>query len=38
MVALVNATPVSITATVIAEPAWGWMSHARSMSMSGRFH
>ena len=38
IVAFVNATPVSSTATVIADPAAGWMSHARSMSMSGRLH
>ena len=36
--ALWNATPVSITATVIEEAAPGLMSHARSMSMAGKFH
>src|SRR5689334_6921744 len=30
--------PVSSTATVIVEPASGWMSHAASRPMSGRFH
>jgi hypothetical protein len=30
--------PVSITATMIDDPACGWMSQAFSMLMSGRFH
>ncbi len=37
-VLLVYATPVSSTATVIDEPAAGWMSHACSIPMTGRFH
>jgi hypothetical protein len=36
--ALRYATPLSRTATVMFEVAPGLMSHARSMSMPGKFH
>ena len=38
MVPLVYAMPVSSTATVIVEPACGWMSQAFSSPINGRFH
>ena len=38
MVDVRNATPLSRTATMISLPACGWMSHARSMSIAGKFH
>ncbi len=38
IVALRNAMPLSITATVMSEPAVGWMSQAGSRFTYGRFH